>query len=59
MIEGLVGEVPWEDVRDRYARRGRILIGQLKPGVLYSFRTRAWNTHGESAWSEAVSVRPL
>lgn len=59
MTEGVVGKTPWADVRDRFARRGRMLLNELKPGVLYSFRIKAWNSNGESVWSEAVSARPL
>ena len=53
------GQTGWiHDAKNVTTRSSHVLTG-LKPNTAYSFRVRAQNSHGEGAWSESVTARPL
>ncbi len=57
--EGAPVEGNWQSNSEWYSGKGRFTFTGLRPNTVYWFRVKAHNTNGESAWSDAVSGRPV
>ena len=58
IAEGSPSAGSWQSSSDWSSTKGRFTFTGLKPHTAYWFRVKAFNTNGESNWSDFVCGRP-